>query len=210
MYKDRSESVKPTQIQQLNNFTVVHSTSMMSDDNDDDASKNQIDNNHRYQQQGWALSESETVVRYSPEQVKYLTDKYNEGEANGQKWNPSTVALVSNLKNDQNFRSNFLQEMETKEENGQFVFEPHQFLTPTQIRSFFSRLTATRREQVNKNQSQTIPVDQSDDEDVIAEQENEFESAVSDHNEDTLRSQALQVLQMIQPGQLLTTSTTSV
>jgi CBS domain containing-hemolysin-like protein len=89
--------------------------------------------------------------------------------------------------------------MEIKEENGQFVFEPHQFLTPTQIRSFFSRLTAARREQTNRNQSQTILVNQDDDEDVIAEQENEFESSVSAFNEDSVRSQALQVFQAIQP-----------
>jgi hypothetical protein len=161
---------------------------MLSDDHFLDESQNGTDNNHRYQQQGWALSDSKTVIRYSPEQVKYLTEKYNEGEANGHKWNPSAVALVSNLNYDQTFISKLFQEMETKEENGQFIFEPHQFLTTTQIRSFFSRLTAARREQVNKIQSQPIPINQSEDEDAIAEEENEFESAISDDNEDTLRS----------------------
>ena len=87
--------------------------------------------------------------------------------------------------------------METKEENGRFVFEPDQFLTPTQIRSFFSRLTATRRKQANKSQSQVISVNQNDDEDVIAEQENEFDSAMSDFNEDLLRSQALQAFRKL-------------
>ena len=87
--------------------------------------------------------------------------------------------------------------METKEENGRFVFEPDQFLTPTQIRSFFSRLTATRRKQANKSQSQVISANQNDDEDVIAEQENEFDSAMSDFNEDLLRSQALQAFRKL-------------
>ena len=87
--------------------------------------------------------------------------------------------------------------METKEENGRFVFEPDQFLTPTQIRSFFSRLTATRRKQANKSQSQVISVNQNDDEDVIAEQENKFVSAMSDFNEDLLRSQALQAFRKL-------------
>ena len=87
--------------------------------------------------------------------------------------------------------------METKEENGRFVFEPDQFLTPTQIRSFFSRLTATRRKQANKSQSQVISVNQNDDEDLIAEQENEFDSAMSDFNEDLLRSQALQAFRKL-------------
>ena len=87
--------------------------------------------------------------------------------------------------------------METKEENGRFVFEPDQFLTPTQIRSFFSRLTATRRKQANKSQSQVISVNQNDDEDVIAKQENKFDSSMSDFNEDLLRSQALQAFRKL-------------
>jgi hypothetical protein len=76
--------------------------------------------------------------------------------------------------------------METKEENGRFLFEPDQFLTPTQISSFFSRLTAVRRKQANRTQSQVISVNQDDDEDAIAEQENEFDSAMADFNEDSL------------------------
>ena len=87
--------------------------------------------------------------------------------------------------------------METKAENGRFVFEPDQFLTTTQIRRFFSRLTATRRKQANKSQSQVISVNQNDDEDVIAEQANEFDSAMSDFNEDLLRSQALQAFRKL-------------
>ncbi len=71
-------------------------------------------------------------------------------------------------------------------------------------------MTAARREQANRTQSQIISVNQGDDEEVIAEQENEFDSAVTNYNEDSVRSQALQALQTIQPGQLLTTSTTSV
>lgn len=88
--------------------------------------------------------------------------------------------------------------METKEENGQFVFEPYQFLTPTQIRSFFSRLTAARRKQANKQQSQAVSVNQDDDEDTVTEQENEFDSATADFNEDSLRSKALQTFRSIQ------------
>ena len=97
--------------------------------------------------------------------------------------------------------------METKEENGCFVFEPDRFITVSKIRSFFSRLSATRREQANRNQSQVTLVKQNDDADIIAELENEFNSAVTDSNEDSLRSQALQVFQEIQPAQQLTTPT---
>lgn len=199
MYKDHAESVKPNPIHQLNNFTVVNSTSISSDDDsDDDEHKKQDNTNRNHEQQGWALSEPKAIIRYSSEQIKYLTEKYNEGEASGHKWNPSAVSSVSNLKIDQMLSLIFFQEMETKEENGRFVFEPDQFLTPTQIRSFFSRLTATRRKQANRTQSQVISVNQDEDEDAIAEQENEFNSAVTDFNEDSLRSQALQAFRTIQ------------
>ena len=68
MYKDHAESVKPNQIHELNHFNLVSSTSMSSDDDDDDANderKNQDDNNRNHEEQGWALSESKSAVRYS-------------------------------------------------------------------------------------------------------------------------------------------------
>ena len=87
--------------------------------------------------------------------------------------------------------------METKEEKGRFIFEPDQFLTPTQIRSFFSRADRYSAKQANKSQSQVISVNQNDDEDAIAEQENEFDLAMADFNEDILRSQALQAFRKL-------------
>ncbi|CAF1499002.1 unnamed protein product [Rotaria sordida] len=85
------------------------------DDADDNESQEEVNNNSYYEQQGWALFESKAAIRYSPEQIKFLTEKYNEGEASGHKWNPSAVSL----------------EMETKEKNGTFAFQPDQFLTTT-------------------------------------------------------------------------------
>ena len=99
MYKDRAESVKPNQIHELNRFNLVSSKSMSSDDDDDDAdagSEKQDDNSQHHEERGWALSESKSAVRYSPDQIRFLTQKYDEGEASGHKWNPSTVASVSN------------------------------------------------------------------------------------------------------------------
>ena len=87
--------------------------------------------------------------------------------------------------------------METKEENGRFIFEPDQFLTPTQIRRFFSRADRYSEKQANKSQSQVISVNQNDNEGAIAEQENEFDLAMSDFNEDILRSQALQAFRKL-------------
>ena len=110
MYKDRAESVKPNQIHELNYLHPVPSTSLSSDaddDSDDDDGNNNEGEPHEREkrddatqdreQQGWALSESRSAVRYSPDQIRYLTQKYDEGEANGHKWNPSTVACVSNV-----------------------------------------------------------------------------------------------------------------
>lgn len=98
MYKDRAESVKPNFIHQLNNFTVINSTSISSDDNSDDDEHEKEDNeDYKFEQHGWALSEPRTMIHYTPEQVKYLTDKYNEGETSGHKWNPSAVSLVSSM-----------------------------------------------------------------------------------------------------------------
>jgi hypothetical protein len=209
MYKARAESVKPVPIHQLKNFNIIHSTSVLDDD-DTDEIHDEENNNHYYEQQGWALSESKNVIRYSPEQIKYLTDKYDEGEASGHKWNPSAVSSVSNSKINRTLHLYVFWEMKTKEENGRFVFESDQFLTPTQIRSFFSRLTSARRQQGNRTQSQVVSINQADDEDIIIEQENEFDSGMMNLNEDSLRSQASQILQTIQSTQLLTTSTTSI
>ena len=99
MYKDRAESVKPNQIHELNHFSLVASSSMSSDDDDDDENnerQEQGDNTQSPEAQGWALAENKPAVRYSPDQIRYLTQKYDEGEASGHKWNPSTVACVSN------------------------------------------------------------------------------------------------------------------
>lgn len=72
---------------------------MSNDDDDDDGNdgrEKQDDRSQTHEEQGWALSESKPTVRYSPDQIRYLTQKYDEGEASGQKSNPSTVACVSN------------------------------------------------------------------------------------------------------------------
>ena len=91
MYKDRAESIKPNPIHQLNNFTVVNSTSLLSDDDsENDEHQKQDNEDHNHEQQRWALSEPKATIHYPPEQIKYLTEKYNEGETNGYKWNPSS------------------------------------------------------------------------------------------------------------------------
>lgn len=64
-------------------------------------------------------------------QVAFLTEKYEEGERNGLKWDPSAVE----------------EEMHKAMENGEYLFEPSQCLSTNQIKSFFTRLTQKRRKQ---------------------------------------------------------------
>ena len=68
MYKDRAESIKLNPIHQMNNFTVVNSTSLSSDDDsENDEHKKQDNEDHKHEQQGWALSEPKATVPYSSE-----------------------------------------------------------------------------------------------------------------------------------------------
>ena len=64
-------------------------------------------------------------------QIAFLTQKYDEGERNGLKWDASAVE----------------EEMHNAMENGQYLFEPSQWLSSSQIKSFFTRLTRKRRQQ---------------------------------------------------------------
>ncbi|CAF4712075.1 unnamed protein product, partial [Rotaria sp. Silwood1] len=63
--------------------------------------------------QRWAL--------FNRKPLTYLVQKYNEGEKNGMKWDPPQVA----------------EQMQPTINNGHYVFEPSQWLTSSQIKSFF-------------------------------------------------------------------------
>jgi hypothetical protein len=73
---------------------------------------------------------------FSDDQVAYLTQKYVEGERDGLKWDPSRVA----------------EHMQTTVNNGEYMFEPSQWLTSSQIKSFFGRLTRKKRQQSQINE----------------------------------------------------------
>ena len=91
-------SVEPNQIQTLNYFNLVSSPSMSSDDDEENKERQkQGDKTQSPEAQGWALAENKSAIRYSPDQIRYLTQKYDEGEASSHKWNPSTVACVSSI-----------------------------------------------------------------------------------------------------------------
>ena len=125
---------------------------------------------------GWALHHPKSGGRSFPKKVKeYLTAKYDLGEATGNKCNPQQVA--------DDMRS-------SKLENGERRFSRDEWLTKSQIRGFFSRLTALRRKQ-------TYARETTHDEDALLVEENE---ASEDHQEyEALRNRLLDEIGLSHP-----------
>ena len=78
---------------------------------------------------GWALKSTKQRKRLSEKQKKYLLDIYLIGESTGYKAEPAAVAKSMR---------------KSKNSDGDLLFEASEFLTPQQIASFFSRLSAKR------------------------------------------------------------------
>lgn len=81
-------------------------------------------------QKGWALSKPKKNVRFSQKVKDYLTARFDIGERTGRKADPTQVVL--------DIRS-------AKDESNQRLFTRTEWMTKTQVQSFFSRLAATRR-----------------------------------------------------------------
>jgi hypothetical protein len=96
--------------------------------------------------EGWALIKQRTSRRFTPEQIAYLVEKYEEGERSGNKWNPAAVASVSFILN-LHFHSQVVQTMRVALTHGKLRFAPDDHLTTTQVKSYFSKLTSLRRQQ---------------------------------------------------------------
>ena len=79
---------------------------------------------------GWALKSSDVRRRrFSLSQRAYLTNKFRVGETTGRKADPASVARSM---------------MRAKDANGNKLFSSADFLTATQIASFFSRLASKK------------------------------------------------------------------
>ena len=86
-------------------------------------------------EENWAALTKKPPVPFSDKQRKYLTAKFDIG-VQGMKWDPKAVTL----------------EMEVGMTNsGELLFERHEWLTETQIKSFFGRIAAARRKQQSAN-----------------------------------------------------------
>ena len=97
-------------------------------------------------QMGWALKSSAKKVRFSQKQKNFLDAKFNLGEQTGKKSSGEDVAR---------------QMRRARGEDGKRLFAVVEFLTPTQITSYFSRMAAKRKnvseaELENEERAETI------------------------------------------------------
>ncbi|CAC5386711.1 unnamed protein product [Mytilus coruscus] len=84
--------------------------------------------------QGWALKLRRTVKRFTQDQKKYLQEKFDRGEKTGQKFDPEEVSQDMRMVRTTSGRKRFSQE---------------EFLSATQIASYFSRLVLNKRKLYN-------------------------------------------------------------
>ena len=84
--------------------------------------------------------------------------------------------------------------MQNKEDaRGNFAFTPAEFLTTTQIKSYFSRLTRAQRLRGSQATTSSKTDDVELDEEETEEIENEFDSISERLREDSIQSSAEQV-----------------
>lgn len=100
LFKHGTERIQKNQIDRLHNFKITQKITPTNDDDLSTSEEEQSSDRREGRQtepnleQGWALLEQTRVIRFSPDQVKFLNEKYDEGARNGSKWDPSAVAEV--------------------------------------------------------------------------------------------------------------------
>ena len=90
---------------------------------------------------GWALKQSKCSKHFPPKVKDYLEARYLAGEKSGRKADPAQV--VANMRTARN-------------EDSDRLFARHEWLNGTQIKGFFSRMTAKRRKQNVPNGSDAL------------------------------------------------------
>jgi hypothetical protein len=76
----------------------------------------------------------------------------------------------------------------TEDDQSNFIFDPSEFLTTTQIKSYFSRLARAQRLRGSQSQSNNSKSFNDYDQEETEEVENEFDSILSDLDEQSIRS----------------------
>lgn len=102
--------------------------------------------------QGWALSKLRVATRFTAEVKAYLKAKFELGEKTGLKTDPTQVSAdMRNARDEENNRR----------------FSREEWLTKSQIKSYFSRLASARR----KGQATEDVDEETNIEDLLAEEE---------------------------------------
>lgn len=85
------------------------------------------------QKMGWALKTVKEKKRFEEKVKVYLIEKFEEGQRTGNKADPVAVSREMKVK---------------KDDDGKFFFEPCEWKTTQQIKSFFSRHSAKLKEMI--------------------------------------------------------------
>ncbi|CAF2871114.1 unnamed protein product, partial [Rotaria sp. Silwood2] len=179
------EQVKSHQTYQLHNFKIVSNISTSSSD-EESTTDDETETITYELRQGWTLIEPNNNTRCSPEQINFLNKKYEEGKNNGSKWNANAV----------------FEEMQNKQdENGTFIVDPSQFLTTSQIKSYFSRLAGAQRLHGSQSQSYSKEINNDYNEEETEEAEKDFDSILVELQEQSIRVMAKDRFNKLQKSQ---------
>ncbi len=147
-------------------------------------------------QKGWALHEPRGKKNRFSENVRnYLTAKYNIGGRTKHKCNPWQVSTDMR---------------KALAESGERLFDQSEWLTKTQVKVFFSRLTASRRKKQSQAQEKEmlesqVTDDSGEDDENEEEDEEEDEYDDVDSTEDDMHHEEIVqgILETSIPGKLL-------
>ena len=95
--------------------------------------------------EGWALKASKKSYRFNDEQKRYLNAKFNIGQETGRKMDPNAVSV---------------QMRKALDPNGKRLFTVNEFLSPQQIKSYFSRRAAKLRQQCDVTSEDVVAAEE--------------------------------------------------
>ena len=103
--------------------------------------------------EGWAIKLRKSTTKFTTKQKEYLTNIFDNGIKSNKKLDERVVEKM----------------MQNERKNEVFLFKPAEFLSASQIKSFFSRLAATREKmgtssvvEINEDPDEELPVDDND------------------------------------------------
>ena len=103
---------------------------------------------------GWALQKRAPSKKFPEAVKKYLTARFDLGEATGRKADPTQVSVDMRI---------------ARDESGQRIFTREDWLTNGQIKSFFSRLAAARKKNMLQQVTDSLEEDDETELDTLVE-----------------------------------------